>query len=59
MGATKQGSIPIVPLSLYFNEKGLAKLLFGLGKGKKKYDKRQTIKQKDWNLKKQRLLKNN
>ncbi len=59
LGATKQGSISIVPLSLYFNEKGLAKLLFGLGKGKKKYDKRQTIKEKDWNLKKQKLLKNN
>ena len=40
-------------------EKGFAKLSFGIGRGKKKYDKRQTIKEKDWNLKKAKLLKNN
>ena len=44
---------------MYFSDKGLAKLLFGLGKGKKKYDKRQSIKEKDWNIKKSRLLKKN
>ena len=46
-------------MNMYFNEKGLVKLNIGLGKGKKKYDKRETQKLKDWNRNKQRLLKNN
>ena len=48
----------IVPMSLYFNNKGIAKLSIGIGKGKKKYDKRATIKDKEWKIKKQRLEKN-
>ena len=43
---------------MYFNEKGLVKLTIGLAKGKKKADKRAVIKDKEWNIKKQRLLKN-
>ncbi len=58
-GAIKLGGQSIIPVSLYFNDKGIAKLSFGIGKGKKKYDKRETIKEKDWNLKKSRMLKNN
>ena len=58
-GSIKQGGLSIIPLSLYFSEKGHAKLSFGIAKGKKKKDKRETIKQRDWNIKKQRLLKNN
>ena len=58
-GLIKQGGFTIVPLSLYFSDKGLAKLSCGIAKGKKKIDKRQSIKQRDWNIKKQRLLKNN
>ena len=58
-GLVKQSGMTIVPITLYFNTKGLAKLSFGVGKGKKKYDKRQSIKEKDWNTKKARLLKNN
>ena len=58
-GLIKQGGFSIVPISLYFSEKGMAKLSCGIGKGKKKIDKRESIKQRDWNLKKQRLLKNN
>ena len=58
-GSIKQGGLTIIPLSLYFSDKGLAKLLCGIAKGKKKIDKRETIKQRDWNIKKQRLLKNN
>ena len=37
----------IVPLKLFFNDQGRAKLLIGLGKGKKNYDKRETIKARD------------
>tara|TARA_B100001057_G_C22302685_1_gene738930 strand:- start:26 stop:472 length:447 start_codon:yes stop_codon:yes gene_type:complete len=57
LGLIKQGGFTIIPLTLLFNEKGLAKLIFGIGKGKKKFDKRQTIKEKDWNIKKERYLK--
>jgi len=47
----------IVPLKLYFNDRGMAKVLIGLGKGKKSFDKRETQKNRDWNREKQRLLK--
>ena len=59
IGLTKQGGMTLIPISLFFNKNGLAKLTIGLGKGKKKYDKRQSIKEKDWNIKKERLLKKN
>ena len=58
-GSIKQGGYTIIPLSLYFSDKGFAKLSCGIAKGKKKIDKRDSIKQRDWNIKKQRLLKNN
>ena len=58
-GSIKQGGFTIIPISLYFSYKGIAKLTCGIAKGKKKIDKRQSIKQKDWNIKKQRLLKDN
>ena len=58
-GSIKQGGFTIIPLSLYFTDKGFAKLSCGIAKGKKKIDKRDSIKQRDWDIKKQRLLKNN
>tara|TARA_X000000368_G_C23026820_1_gene710619 strand:- start:658 stop:1104 length:447 start_codon:yes stop_codon:yes gene_type:complete len=58
IGSSKKDGITIVPLTMYFNEKGLVKLTIGLAKGKKKADKRAIIKDKEWNIKKQRLLKN-
>ena len=48
----------LVPLKLYFNETGIAKLLIGVGKGKKTIDKRETEKKRDWNIQKNRLLRN-
>lgn len=47
----------IVPLKLYFNDRGIAKLLIGLGKGRKTYDKRDVQKSRDWDREKSRLLK--
>ncbi|GGA50871.1 SsrA-binding protein SmpB [Pelagibacterium lentulum] len=47
----------IVPLKLYFNDRGIAKLLIGLAKGRKNYDKRAVLKDRDWSRDKQRLLK--
>jgi SsrA-binding protein len=57
IGAIKKEGMTIVPMSLYFNNKGKAKLLIGIGRGKKKYDKRASIKAKEWRIKKQRLKK--
>ncbi len=47
----------VVPLRVYFNERGIAKVLLGLARGKRQHDKRQTIKERDWNRQKQRLLR--
>ena len=58
IGLSRKEGMTIIPLLLYFNDKGIAKLSIGLGKGKKKYDKRAVIKSKEWNIKKQRLEKN-
>ena len=46
-GKIKEKGITVVPLKIFFSEKGLAKVEIGLGKGKKLYDKRETIKQRD------------
>jgi len=47
----------IVPLKLYFNDRGMAKLLIGLARGKKSFDKRETEKKRDWNREKARIMK--
>ena len=57
--ASRKEGMTVVPITLYFNDRGLAKLTIGLAKGKKKHDKRTLIKEKEWGIKKQRLLKNN
>ena len=58
IGLSRKDGMTIIPLLLYFNDKGIAKLSIGLGKGKRKYDKRAVLKSKEWNIKKQRLEKN-
>ena len=58
LGASKKEGMTIVPIILYFNIKGLAKLTIGIAKGKKKQDKRHSIKDKEWSIKQQRLIKN-
>ncbi|CAM5769163.1 MULTISPECIES: SsrA-binding protein SmpB [Bosea] len=57
MGAIQREGFTVVPLKVYFNEKGRAKIELGLGRGKKLHDKRETEKTRDWNRDKQRLLK--
>ncbi len=47
----------LVPLELYFNARGIAKLKLALGEGKKLHDKRETAKKRDWNREKARLLR--
>ncbi|MDA8585289.1 SsrA-binding protein SmpB [Rhodobacteraceae bacterium] len=55
--ATQRKGMTLVPLVLYFNHKGRAKIKIGLAKGKNVHDKRETDAKRDWNRQKQRLLK--
>ncbi|EJW11280.1 tmRNA-binding protein SmpB [Rhodovulum sp. PH10] len=55
-GIEREG-MTIVPLRMYFNERGKAKLEIALGRGKKLHDKRETEKKRDWNREKGRLLR--
>jgi SsrA-binding protein len=57
VGAVRKQGQTVVPLSLYFNPRGLAKIEIGLARGKKMYDKRASIKDRDWQRDKQRLLR--
>ena len=57
-GVEREG-MTIVPLKIYFNERGRAKIEIALAKGKKLHDKRETEKLRDWNREKGRLLKQN
>ena len=59
LGQIKKDGCTVVPLSLFFNQRGLAKLSIGIAEGKKKIDKRQVIKKREWDREKHRLLKNN
>ena len=55
--ATQREGMTIVPLVMYFNDRGLVKLKIATAKGKKNHDKRETEAKRDWNRQKQRLLK--
>jgi SsrA-binding protein len=55
-GLEREG-MTIVPLKIYFNARGRAKLELALGRGKKLHDKRETEKKRDWNREKSRLLR--
>jgi len=54
---TQRKGMTLVPLVLYFNHRGIAKLKIGIAKGKKNHDKRETEAKRDWARQKQRLLK--
>ncbi len=53
----QRGGNTLVPLSIYFNERGIAKVELALARGKRKADKRQTEKKRDWARQKARLLR--
>ena len=57
LGAVTRGGYTIMPLRLYFNDKGMAKLEIALAKGKQMHDKRQTEKNRDWNRDKARIMR--
>jgi SsrA-binding protein len=55
--AVQREGMTLVPLRLYFNVKGIAKIELGLARGKKLHDKRETEKQRDWQRDKARLIR--
>jgi SsrA-binding protein len=56
-GAVAREGMTLVPLSIYFNARGRAKVELALAKGKKAHDKRETIKERDWKREQGRLLR--
>jgi SsrA-binding protein len=58
LGQVKREGVTLVPLSIYFNERGRAKVQLGLAKGKRKEDKREAEKTRDWNRDKARIMRN-
>src|SRR5438094_3794361 len=57
MRAIQRDGITVVPLSIYFSERGRAKVELGLARGKRKADKRQAEKQRDWQRSRARILR--
>ena len=57
IGAVERKGMTLIPLSVYFNSRGRAKVELALAKGKQTHDKRQTIKDRDWQRDKARLMR--
>ena len=57
-GAVTRQGLTLVPLSIYFNSRGKAKVEIALARGKKVHDKRDTVKERDWKREQGRLLRN-
>ena len=55
--ATARKGMTLVPLVMYFNHRGIAKMKIGIAKGKKNHDKRDTSAKRDWSRQKARLMK--
>lgn len=58
VGAIAKEGMTLVPLDIHFTDRGIAKVQLGLAKGRKAHDKREAIKQRDWNREKARVLRN-
>ncbi|MEJ2118276.1 MAG: SsrA-binding protein, partial [Alphaproteobacteria bacterium] len=56
-GAVRRDGMTLVPLKIYFNDRGRAKLELALARGRKLHDKRQAEKTRDWNRQKARLMR--
>ncbi len=57
LGAVKKQGMTLVPLGIYFNKRGIAKIEIGIAKGKQQHDKREAIKQRDWTRDKARIMR--
>ena len=56
-GSVQREGMTLVPLAIYFNDHGRAKVELALARGKHNYDKRAAVKQRDWKIEKARLLR--
>ncbi len=56
LGAAARDGYTIVPIKMYFNARGRVKVLLGLAKGKKQHDKRESVKARDWNRQKAKVM---
>lgn len=57
LGAAKRDGVTLIPMSIYFTDRGIAKVELGLARGKRKVDKREAIKQRDWSREKSRVMR--
>ena len=57
LGAVRRDGVTLVPLSIYFNERGIAKVELGVARGKKKHDKRESEKDRAWQREKARVMR--
>jgi SsrA-binding protein len=57
IGAVQREGMTVVPLKVYFNDRGRAKVEIALARGKKLHDKRETEKKRDWSRERGRLLR--
>lgn len=57
IGGSKREGYTIVPLSIYFNKRGIAKVSLGIAKGKQGHDKREATKERDWKRDKARIMR--
>lgn len=57
IGAVQRKGTTIVPLAVFFNKRGIAKVLLGIASGKKQHDKRETEKTRDWQREKSRIMR--
>ncbi len=55
--AVEREGMTVVPLRIYFNEQGRAKVELAIARGRKAHDKREALKEKDWARDKQRLMR--
>jgi SsrA-binding protein len=56
IGAVQRKGTTLIPLSIYFNNRGIAKVELGIATGKKQHDKRETEKKRDWQREKSRIM---
>ncbi|HYM32786.1 MAG TPA: SsrA-binding protein SmpB [Candidatus Cybelea sp.] len=57
IGTVQRGGVTLVPLRIYFNEKGRAKVELAIARGKKQHDKRASLKERDWQRERGRLMR--
>lgn len=57
IGAVQRKGTTLIPLSIYFNDRGIAKVELGIAAGKKQHDKRETAKDRDWQREKARVMR--